>query len=208
MKIRDLYAALCSLYGRPLRVDIEHFLVMAAPAETGIAVGNRLPEREALFIRSSDEGIELGLYLAPEIVAALEFHDPLDRLEAFACAAEGVSHFLYVVDRVEEGRSVSQLELELQGEVDKFLLLHLFAAGRRGEIGPELFQRQFERHGFDPRLSPAELERYESASHFAAKYCATLLARCFNPLRRSELAARARQFFACGLRDKLALVTP
>jgi hypothetical protein len=208
MKIRDLYAALCGLYGRPPQVDIDHFLLLVHASDDGIPVGSGCSSREALFIRHSDEGMELGLYLAPEIVAELEFHDPLDRLEAFACVAEGISHFHYVYDRAASGRSVSQLELELQGEVDKFLLIHLLASARRGDLDRSLFDRQFAQHRYDPRLTAEELERYESASHFAAKFCAELHARYFNPLRLSELIACARDFFARGLGKKVALVTP
>ena len=57
-----------------------------------------------------------------------------ERLSGFCAAAEGVSHFLYLAHRAGQGGQVSQLELEAQGELDKYLsvVLLLWATGRRG----------------------------------------------------------------------------
>src|SRR5690606_22268107 len=44
----------------------------------------------------------------------------LRHFEAACLATEGVSHFLYVIFRARSAGQVSQLELELQGEVDKY----------------------------------------------------------------------------------------
>ena len=68
-------------------------------------------------------------------LANLERHDPATRLDEtnfadFCLAVEGVSHFIYVALRAADDRGVSQLELELQAEVDKFACCVL-VAGRR-----------------------------------------------------------------------------
>ena len=73
--------------------------------------------------------MELALFIEPEIIAGLEV-DPrrslhVGNLENFWIAAEGVSHFIFLVWRAQLGRPVTHLELELQAEVD-----NLFADGR------------------------------------------------------------------------------
>ncbi|MFA4873809.1 MAG: hypothetical protein WC956_00730 [bacterium] len=208
MKISDIYRSLCGLYGIRDALDIEHFLIMVIREPAGVKVRSRLSCREMLLVSQSADSVELGLFIAPEIVAALESMEPLDCLEEFACAAEGASHFLYVADRAARGVAVSQLELELQAEVDKFLLIHLLAAKRDGTVGPMLFEKQFQLHSFDPSLDSEELCRYEAASQFAAKFCSRLLTRYFNPLKLSELFPAVRDFFGRDLAGKLSLLIP
>ncbi len=207
MTIDELYSLLCDLYGVTTRLPIERYLTLVEE-RADCAIGNRLPHREALFIRQPGDGIELGLFIDPGVIAHLAEGDALDRLDDLACATEGVSHFLAVVERIHEGRPISALELELQGEVDKFLVIHLLAARRDGAVDPQLFRRLFEHHDFLPQLSAAERERYETADHLAAKYCAWLRDRFFNPLRLSELVNHARDFFRRGLAEKVALLVP
>lgn len=208
MKIQDLYRTLCSLYGIDDAVDIEHFLVLAVPSCHDVVLGDGRLGREALFIRQDGDDLELGLFIDPSIVVALDAGDPLACIDEVACAAEGASHFLYVIECAKRGRSISPLELELQGEVDKFLILQFLAADGSPHRTEELFARQFEHHAFDARLSAEERERYETASHFAAKYCHTLRKSCFAPLRLRELIPQARDFFRRDLRAKLARLIP
>ena len=54
---------------------------------------------------------------------------PSAELDALCQIIEGVSHFVYVVERARVGREATQLELELQAEVDKWVVL---AASMRG----------------------------------------------------------------------------
>lgn len=207
MNIRELYKTLLHFYDLDSQLDIESFICLSSPL-FGNRIGNRKHAREALFVRENGEDMEIGLYLAPEVLLALESEQPLERLDAFSCAVEGVSHFLYLTDRAQRERTLSVLELELQAEVDKFLIIHLIASSRRGGAGPELFERQFASCEFDKDLSEDERHRYETASRYAAKHCFTLKDRFFNPLRLAELISTSRDFFHLGLRGKLSLLTP
>lgn len=208
MTIQEIYQSLCRLYAVDGAVDIRNYLLPAFPADVGVCAGHSELSREALLIRQSGEELELGLFIAPAILAALEGGEPLRHADELSCAIEGASHFLYVTDRAGRGRRVSMLELELQGEVDKFLLLQLIAAADAPHRSRDLFAQQFERHAFDARLSPERRERYATASHFAAKYCAALRERCFNPLRMSDLLPQVRDFFGRDLSAKLERLIP
>jgi len=135
---------------------------------------------EVLFVRESVEGLELGLFLDAEVIDAADRtdpHDPRPRLTTpstlprLACAAEGVSHFVYLSTRAAAGRPVSLLELEVQAEVDKWalLVLHLWRRGLR-KLSPALRRRLFERVRYRQHLLDEELERYRLANRLGGGY--------------------------------------
>ena len=86
-------------------------------------------EREALLLRESEDG---ALEMAVQPAGVCRTTPALDGL---CQIIEGVSHFVYLVERARAQRTATQLELEMQAEVDKWLLLA--AAMRRLRRGPE-----------------------------------------------------------------------
>jgi hypothetical protein len=79
-----------------------------------------------------DEGLSLSLYLDADMLDRLESANPLDKLRAESLddlwkAMEGISHFNCMVWKATQDRSVSLLELELQGEIDKYVGTALLA---------------------------------------------------------------------------------
>ena len=135
---------------------------------------------ESLLVRESEQGLELGLYLDDEVVLAAKGADPHDprplltapgALPQLACAAEGVSHFIYLATRAATGRPVSLLELEVQAEVDKFalLVLHLWRRGLR-RLSPALRRSLFGRVRYHAHLCDDELERYRLANRLGGGY--------------------------------------
>ncbi|MBT3182825.1 MAG: hypothetical protein HN337_10025 [Deltaproteobacteria bacterium] len=208
MKLVELYKMLCRIYDIQNPQEIDRFIITDQAQKKDVSIGNRFSNRESLLIRESDDGLEIGLYISPDILRSIENNNPLDDPDALACVIEGTSHFLYLCECIEKGRKVTQLELELQAEVDKFLLLHLIAHSDGGSISPALFNMQFENHAFDPALDPSEIQRYRDANRFAAKYCHQLLSNYFNPLRFSDLLVQVRDFFHKNLSEKIWMLTP
>ena len=157
---------------------VEEYLVDAAARDRLAPFASK---SEALLVSEYGEELRVGLFLAEGVLSQLDrgAGEPWthDRLSAFTTAAEGVSHFLYLQHRAKALRPVSQLELEAQGELDKYLtvLLQLWAVGRKA-ASPELRHRLFERSSLRPGLSPAERDRYLLASALAAA-CARALER-------------------------------
>jgi hypothetical protein len=164
---------------------VNDFLVDRARAEAFLE-SPRLPE--ALLVRESEGHLELGLFLDEEVVAVAEMTDPHDprplltapgALPKLACAAEGVSHFIYLATRAASDRPVSLLELEVQAEVDKFalLVLHLWRRGLR-RLSPALRRALFDRIRYRTHLGADELERYRLANRLGGGY-ARWLERCY-----------------------------
>ena len=94
--------------------------------------------REQLLVCEEGGEMALALFIHPAVLQNLATHDPGHRLGEhnlgdFLLAVEGVSHFIYAAICARAERPVTQLELELQAEVDKYVtcLLDNGAGGRR-----------------------------------------------------------------------------
>lgn len=211
MLVRQLQARLAGLYDAPADEDVHDFLITDAAHAAALQGAARPPTDEQLLIAEGEEGVELSLYVDAAVLQRLAKHCPLQRLSEenladFCTALEGVSHFHYFVWCAVRARSVSLLELELQGEVDKYAsALQLTLAQRDGRFPAELFHRLFESVGFLPNLSEVERARYEEAHHFAARFCRRLEERFLRRRRaRPEaLLAELRAFYRLGRHAKL-----
>ena len=149
-------------------------------------------EREALLLRESDGELEMAL-LVP--CAAANENDGWLQL------AEGVSHFVYVANRARQELPSTQLELELQAEVDKFVLLVLeqlpFDRGDAFEVHARLFERVRFLHEAGTELG----DRYRTANDLAARFVRRLMS-C-GPL---VTHATLRRFYRAGQAEKIRLV--
>jgi hypothetical protein len=189
---------------------VADFLVTRAEARA--AAGEpRAPE--LLLVREREGELELALFLDERVVRAAgcaDPHHPRPRLVARAvlndlsCAAEGVSHFVYLATRAEAGRPVSLLELEVQAEVDKFalLLLHLWRRGLRRHSAA-LRRRLFERVRFHAHLAADELERYRLANRLAAGYARWLEDRFVDDADLEGLLRELRRTYRRGGGEKI-----
>ncbi len=191
--------------------DVTDFLVDRDRARATAGGDPRAPE--VLLVRESEEGLELGLFLDDDVVDAARSADPHDPrplltaptwLPRLACAAAGVSHFVYVATRAAAGRPVSLLELEVQAEVDKFalLLLHLWRRGLR-RLSPSLRRRLFQEVRYHGHLDEAELERYRLANHLGGGYARWLEDRYVDDADVDGLLRELRASYRMGGGEKL-----
>ena len=143
--------------------------------------------------------------LWPEFPAARALPDPDALLDPFCVAAEEVSHFVYLSFCAQAVRQVTQLELELQGEVDKYLsAVFLISLQNEGAVSPMLRELMFRRYRLADHVVDEEgRERYHRASDLAYRYCGYLEARFLRASRLHDLAREARRFYRLGQRDKL-----
>src|SRR6478752_5443608 len=123
-----------ALHGIQRRIE-RYYGLESAPDVTRFAKPCADGERETLLVRESDSAVELALVVPTEAPCAGANDTWLQLLE-------GVSHFVYVVERVRTGLPTTQLELELQAEVDKFVLLSL-EPGFDRETAHRLHERLF-----------------------------------------------------------------
>ncbi|MBI2344116.1 MAG: hypothetical protein HYV02_07270 [Deltaproteobacteria bacterium] len=199
MTVQGIANALQDLYCLE-RTEIRDFLISpAAYAAHCPRGGDGAPHRrETLLIARQDNVTYLGLYIAPAILERLIAQPPitqLDRtnLDATCVAIEGVSHLLCATWKLAHDMPFTQLELELQAEIDKYLLCArwLHRQGRTTEILADLFHHYTLCGGMDAEAA----ERYDRAAFLAWHYCRTINARFFRRHRLSAIPPVVRDFY-------------
>lgn len=208
MPLGRMQRGLEALYRVDTGVEIEDFVV---GTEVRDLLDPRRRPREQLFALSEDsEETALALFIDPAALANLAARDPSHRLDDsnlgdFLLAIEGVSHFIYTVCCARTGRLVSQLELELQAEVDKYVSCLLVRAPEPA-ISEALRWRLFGDVEYEPDLDHDEHARYRAANDNAHRYAAWLEATFVAPRRIPEMLGELRRFYREGLASKLACI--
>ena len=182
MLLSRLQSLIGGIYDVSIAHDVYDFLVtdrrrLPAAARGGTA------EEELIVAQPAGGGDELAvsLYLDPELLGRLTREDPLVRLHGgnvadWCTALEGVSHFLYLAWNAGHDKPVSLLELEMQAEVDKYVVSYWLLRRQSPQHFPaELRRLLFERFRVDPGAAAAgRAQVYREASRYAGKFCARL----------------------------------
>lgn len=151
-------------------------------------------ERESLLVRESDDGLELRLRLPRLDTGTL---DPICQI------IEGVSHFVYIADRAARNRATTQLELELQAEVDKYVILAASLEGFDEASSRRLRERLYEGVAFTHAANTIEGERYRVANERAHRFTGRLERELVARRRFEQLRTELRLFFHMSQGDKL-----
>ena len=191
--------------------DVLDFLVTDAGLASALSAGDALTRSgETLLLQEDEQGLAVSLYLDQALLGRLEAGGgraalTLETLDDLCRVIEGLSHFNCVAWRASRDRPVSLLELELQAEVDKFVsTLELAREQGDTELMNALHRRLFDNPRFHDHLDWRQVERYRTASEYAARLCRSLLPR----LRewRAGAVPELRQFFRMPLSDKISRV--
>jgi hypothetical protein len=177
-RLQDLIGG---IYDVRVAHDVYDFLVTDRARLPGCARGGTADE-ELIVAEPADGNDELvmSLYLDPKLLERLARANPLTCLHAGNVAdcwtaLEGVSHFLYLAWNAGHDRRVSLLELEMQAEVDKYVVSHWLLRRQFPDRFPaELRRILFERTRLDPRLPQTRARMYREASRYAEKFCRRL----------------------------------
>jgi hypothetical protein len=149
-------------------------------------------ERESLLLREQDGELEMALV----VPSASPNND-----DTWLQLAEGVSHFVYVANRARQELPSTQLELELQAEVDKFVLLVLEQLPYdRGEA-LDVHEQLYERVRFLHAAGTEQGDRYRVANGLAARFVRRLLEG-----GGREAHSVLRRFYRAGQAEKIWLV--
>jgi len=213
MAIAKLQRCLERLYDVSVGHDVEDFLTHDAILTRQLdnsPSARAIPEK--LLLHETADGLDIALFLEKELVERLRHDDPTERLHAgnlgdFLTALEGVSHFLYLVWSAHYERRVSLLELELQAEIDKFILAAmLLARGKEGCVPAGLHPFLFDAASLDPALDADLRERYRDANSYARRYCAWLQRRFMTRRREPGMMSELRRFYRLGHHEKLSRI--
>ena len=198
------------VYGLELEVDIQDFLISS---DMCARLGQDAA-RAAVLVREgqSSEELELGVYLGEEALDQLTEIDLTTSLcpasfEMLVTAIEEVSHFAYLHYSALRERRVTQLELELQAEVDKFIITWMILLASRNDGEPRnLLDRLFGDFEIRRELEPMTRERYRAATSLAARYCTHVVQAALSRDRLSALLPELRSFYRLTQRGKIGRI--
>ncbi|MGC4069431.1 MAG: hypothetical protein QM784_33220 [Polyangiaceae bacterium] len=153
--------------------------------------------REQVLVHEEPDAVAIALVLSP--------HQPpegaLEANDAWSQIVEGVSHFIMLSERARRELSTTQLELELQAEIDKFVLFAAFVEPSVPAL-VELHRRLYEDVRFLHDESSEEGHRYRLANRWAARFIHRLLRE--GPPRKWQ--ERLRAFYRAGPTEKISLL--
>ncbi len=207
--LAELQQQLSDIYQVESNHDVRDFLITDPTLASYLGRNAMLANtEETLLVSQDDDGLLLSLFLDGEMLERLESANPLDRLKAGQLddlwkVLEGVSHFHCVAWKAGQDRSVTLLELELQGEIDKFVSTALLALAQADtELLTRLHSWLFDEVRFHADLDEEQVDRYRAANDYAARFCH----RIREQLVQNDTAAFAelRQFYRLQAEDKIS----
>jgi hypothetical protein len=208
--LASLQDALADIYDLAETPDVRQFL-MTDPAWLAQVTTARSSDEQLLLAQEGDT-LNMTLFIDRAVLERLAKRDPQsalthENLADWLTAAEGVSHFVYVAWNTGFDKPVTLLELELQAEVDKYVLgAWLLARQNAGRFPRELHRALFQRAHVDARAAGDRAGMYHTASRYAARFCrrvGALLERTRRSATRESLA-ELRRFYRWGGARKLA----
>ncbi len=189
-----IQAALCRTYGIEDAPAVEDFI---RPLDGDI-------EREVLLVREDEGGFEVALHLPS---SALDGRSSLS-FDEVCQVIEGVSHFLFLVERARRELPLTQLELELQAEVDKYVVfVHDLHGDRPFEPrrAARMRARLFEAVSYLDPPGTERGDRYRLANDLAARFAGMLDERFARQGRFEQLLLALRRFYSAGQCEKINL---
>jgi len=210
--LRPLQRLLETIYDAPSGHDVRDYLVTERkhlPRER-----RALAADEELVLVEQERCNYVMLYLDSTVLERLRERDPLRALDGanigdFWVALEGVSHFSCLMWNAGHARGLSLLDLELQAEVDKYIVAFwLLRAQYPRHMPRELHHVLFARTHVDPKLPPARQQLYAAATSYAARFCRALQSSLFSSRvaqRRGAIAA-LRRFYRLTSSGKLKYI--
>ncbi|HEX5057330.1 MAG TPA: hypothetical protein VFX02_12645 [Gammaproteobacteria bacterium] len=211
--LQQLYQQLAELYELDAPHRIEDFLITDPALAGPLRAATGQSAREQLFVREGERRLDVTLFLDRSVLANLKPANSVAELTRseindYWLAIEGISHFLYLTWRGGYERELTQLEMELQAEIDKYLCCCLsmpglpLPGGRLDQWLPRLHHILFEQTVIETGDDPGRTERYATANRYAARYCRALLPR----LRQEPslgLVNELRRFYRLSQSEKL-----
>ncbi len=206
MRLHTLQSKLESIYEFQVAQRIDDFLTTDSGFVSGFTDSSQ-HAREQVLLQQEGNDYLLSLYLDQQVYnrfsqASVPEAMCHQQASAFCLAVEGVSHFLYLCWNAGFEREVTRLELEIQAEVDKYLMLLEYANGDSGQVHPWLFENWHLEVG----LNEEEQSRYEKANTYASKYCRGLQERYLRIGRKTEMLRELRRFYRKTQIQKLNMI--
>lgn len=208
--LTDILRHIDRVYDLELDVDIRDFLLTP---QMCARLGHD-DARASVLVREHEtrDELELGVYIGEselEALSKLDLTEAIhpDSFEVLVTAIEEVSHFAYLLFSASRERRVTQLELELQAEVDKFITATLLLASRnQGRAPAGVLDHLFGDFDVRPELDAATRARYQSAASLASRYCSYVVQASLDRESLHALLPELRSFYRLTQRGKIGRI--
>lgn len=202
-----------SIYGIEVQESAEDYLIDKNELISLLPANQStfLP-KELFLVNPNPEAdtLEIALFFDESIRSNLANHNPFQtinnqNISDFCTLIEGVSHFVYYLHKASLEHDVTQLELELQAEIDKFVLLS-FCLEVDHVDRIKFLNLLFEGYFLHDNLDENQVERYHTASQLARKYCYEILQDLKRSTNWQEVIHEIRTFYTLRQEQKIKYI--
>lgn len=214
MLINTIQQQLQTIYQLPQDLSIEDFLINQETLEKLKKQPCHLPStlnhKGLMLLFPEEDELSLAIYLNDQVLHNLHRHDPFLGLNEknildFCIMAEEVSHFIYATWKARHSIQITKLELELQAEVDKFVLCTLYCTHHETGINSlSLKELLFETFSIEKELPVESRNRYSTASKLALHYCHFLERNFIKKDHLPKMMEELRRFYRHGQTGKIS----
>jgi len=213
MLLNRLQSQLEDIYAIDASYKVDDFVIHDAELASWLDQSENartLPEK--LLIHQDEDNLDLTLYLDGDLVERLEKQDPTnhlhnDNIHDFWVAIEGISHFLYVIYHAAYERKITLFELELQAEVDKYIVaIELLEQQQQYCPSASLHYHLYKKVNFDSRLLKTEFNRYYQANTLASKFSAHITKCKQQGLANQHILNTLRRFYRLTQAQKIKTI--
>ena len=192
--LKQVQESLESLNGYRMPYAVQDFLVPSKNTD------------QLLIKESSDEAEVLICLQETRLEKLSKFHFPndfhLDLLPDLGVVIEELSHFNTYCLSALQNREISSLELEVQGEIDRFgVALDFLHQKNESDLREQVFDLLFSDLQTGAWVKPEDEERYRDAHRLAKNFCRSILER---RLEYPQMQQEFRGFFLDSPSRKLA----
>ena len=201
------------IYGIGVPERAEKFLIGKTEALELLQNDEKIPKELLLVRQPADETVEVALFLDTKLLHNLNENDPFvslneNNLNDFCILIEGISHFVYFLWKAHNQHQITQLELELQAEIDKYLMLLFYSKTNDEEsLLTHVFDALFEQFSLLESLSAENRERYMTASNLAMRYCHRLQNQWKKNHNMPGILNEVRRFYHFTQEEKIRHIT-
>lgn len=205
LKLYGFQRALMALYRIEVDHDVDDFVRCLDDRDPEAARGEVVLVSQPANEGEGEGEAGVAVMLHPAVMESLAARGANDggalpRFRAWCMALEGVSHFTMLAWNARHDRPVSQLDLELQAEVDKFAVSVLTQCTRRAPGDAHMRSRRlrealFERAHFLDAGDTERGVRYRLANRLAWRYARSLERRYVREARLPRMVEELRDFY-------------
>jgi hypothetical protein len=158
--------------------------------------------REQLLVREQADTVDIIVLLPRASAEAFLSKDAMLELDAYLGAIEGISHFIHLADRARTELPTTLLELELQAEVDKFVILSGAPENQNTTDLVSLHRRLYHEVRFLHPSASEHGQRYRLANDLAARLWSQLIRKGPAAAHRDTL----KRFYRASQAEKISMV--